>query len=943
MMEEVDARPRRARATRSSAKPLRRELSKPSNDSGGSSADEEEEEEEEEEEIEEEEEEPPIDEADEAELDALDAAYRISPTARELHTLEKGTLVRVLTTPDVEQRVPHTIQKVGVVEEVPMHPNTWFKVRIRDGDVVYKYRPSALEVLEDGDEASSPAASPVLHQEVEEEAEEEEIEPPEVERKEVEDGPLEPGTRVQVKLGPLNAVEKRYLRTHDGKEGVVSGRGKGGVMVQLDGDEELEVRVHQKHLVVVPDEVDDGNDDEEEEEQDEEKPAVVHKKRRGKGKLLSALDPDMWIDRKCRINVGKFKGQHGRVLRSGNGWVQLKLENSSENTAKRAYELTLLEDMETIKILHAKTLEKERKRRAENRANGIGLRGGDGDDEDDDDEGGHSGTDDPLVGDQTEDSQGEDNGKRSRRVSTRGNYGISWIEKKVNLPNRKGYGIVKKADRDTCTVEIQTTKVLQVFKKRDLELASDDHTKTARQNSRNRNNVKAREKLGLGDDVVLMGTTPSRYIAFQDLVKRFAMRRRDKLKKRPNLIEWQARLNLNYLENGFWDKNNPSVIDLVVVAQCEICGVEKEDKDGHCWNNECPRCPAFDVDAFDAKSANPLMRVPVAPFVNNSITSSLCLEKEDLSRKRKRKSLDATATGASGTKQVGTEQVTSPTSESKKAKTTKSKNTPVTTNRDAETKPGGASTDQSEPKRSKTGASKSKPEESSRTETPNTSEGKHGLPPVKRPALIKRKSSSLSVLDITAGAPDVEMKADLPRVDRHAGSYATRYSVTTARVERNTGSLQDLRPIKGDSGDVGRIQSPPQGKNADKKKKLKRGWPSNVGDSLPAVAKTTQEGKPPSANDQRLRRRRAGDVVLTRPATIEVVVKYQLGQHELKKFKTCFKQIDLDASGVIDYDEFFEFIDETKTPFSEGLFRMIDSDSNGSVSTIAFDIATTCN
>ncbi|POM81083.1 Hypothetical protein PHPALM_1002 [Phytophthora palmivora] len=484
----------------------------------------------------------------------------------------------------------------------------------------------------------------------------------------------------------------------------------------------MEVRVHQKHLVVIPDEVDDeDNEEEEEEEQGEEekKPAVV-KKRRGKGKLLSVLDPDMWIDRKCRINVGKFKGQHGRVLRSGNGWVQLKLENSSENTAKRAYELTLLEDMETIKALHAKTLEKERKRRAENRANGISLRGDDEDD--DDDEGGHSGTDDPLVGEQTEDSQGEDNGKRSRRVSTRGNYGISWIEKKVNLPNRKGFGIVKKADRDTCTVEIQTTKVLQVFKKKDLELAIDDHAKTARQNSRNRNNVKAREKLGLGDDVVLMGTTPSRYIAFQDLVKRFAMRRRDKLKKRPNLIEWQARLNLNYLENGFWDKSNPSVIDLLVVSQCEICGVEKEDKDSHCWNNECPRCPAFDVDAFDPKSENALMRVPVAPFPNGSITSSLCLEKEDLSRKRKRRSLETTPSGVSGTSQVDTEHVASPVSEAKKTKkdATKSKKTPATIDSDVGKKSEQVP-DQDEPKRAKAVAKKAKPEKSSRTETPTTS------------------------------------------------------------------------------------------------------------------------------------------------------------------------------------------------------------------------------
>lgn len=34
---------------------------------------------------------------------------------------------------------------------------------------------------------------------------------------------------------------------------------------------------------------------------------------------------------------------------------------------------------------------------------------------------------------------------------------------------------------------------------------------------------------------------------------------------------------------------------------------------------------------------------------------------------------------------------------------------------------------------------------------------------------------------------------------------------------------------------------------------------------------------------------------------------------------------------MIDYDEFFEFIDERKTPFSEGLFRMIDADSNGTI------------
>ncbi|GMF14662.1 unnamed protein product [Phytophthora lilii] len=100
---------------------------------------------------------------------------------------------------------------------------------------------------------------------------------------------------------------------------------------------------------------------------------------------------------------------------------------------------------------------------------------------------------------------------------------------------------------------------------------------------------------------------------------------------------------------------------------------------GNCWNNECPRCPAFNVDAFDPKNENAFMRVPVAPFANDSITTSLCLKPEDLSRKRKRRSLDATPTAGVEKTQADGDQVASPTSDAKKAKkdVTKSKKTPT--------------------------------------------------------------------------------------------------------------------------------------------------------------------------------------------------------------------------------------------------------------------------
>lgn len=381
-----------------------------------------------------------------------------------------------------------------------------------------------------------------------------------------------------------------------------------------------------------------------------------------KGNLLSVLDPEMWIDRKCRINVGKFKGMHGRVLRSGNGWVQLKLENSNENTAKRAYELTLLEDMATIKELYAKSVEKEKKQRA---ASG---RGGDNyddngdhedgeDEEDDDDDASRSGTEDAITAEQTEDSQGEESsggGTRSRRLSTRGSYGLSWIEKKVLLPNRKGIGIVKKADRDTCTVEIGASKLMKVFKKKELTIVPDDHEDpskspapgngngSTRYTNRMRNNMKAKERLGLPEGATLMGTTPSRYAAFQDQVKRFVMRRREKVKKRPNLIEWQAQLNLRMQETGRRDDERPDVVDLLVVPHCEICGIEKEELNGPCWNTQCPRCIAFDVQSADQDG---FARLPVVPIQNESVTVLLhSIAAEEASRKRRRISLNGTMT-----------------------------------------------------------------------------------------------------------------------------------------------------------------------------------------------------------------------------------------------------------------------------------------------------------
>jgi hypothetical protein len=177
--------------------------------------------------------------------------------------------------------------------------------------------------------------------------------------------------------------------------------------------------------------------------------------------------------------------------------------------------------------------------------------------------------------------------------------------------------------------------------------------------------------------------------------------------------------------------------------------------------------------------------------------------------------------------------------------------------------------------------------------------GKNALPPLANNSpMLQRKSSSVSILDIGGNA---------------SSKTGDQKSNVFPKLERKSSSLQDVRASNGDK-QVKRSKT--QTKPRDKKQP-KDGWSkTNTLPGVPKLSGSQGENKPTSANDRQAqtRRRRAGDIILTRPATIAVVVKYQralkyclpvpqvpsdmlcteVGQHELKKFKACFRQIDLE-------------------------------------------------
>ena len=75
----------------------------------------------------------------------------------------------------------------------------------------------------------------------------------------------------------------------------------------------------------------------------------------------------------------------------------------------------------------------------------------------------------------------------------------------------------------------------------------------------------------------------------------------------------------------------------------------------------------------------------------------------------------------------------------------------------------------------------------------------------------------------------------------------------------------------------------------------------------------------------------AENVKISNKDTLESVEALGLTQKHLKKLKLQFEEIDLDGSGSIDSEEFFEILEENRSPFTDALFALIDLDGSGTI------------
>ena len=61
----------------------------------------------------------------------------------------------------------------------------------------------------------------------------------------------------------------------------------------------------------------------------------------------------------------------------------------------------------------------------------------------------------------------------------------------------------------------------------------------------------------------------------------------------------------------------------------------------------------------------------------------------------------------------------------------------------------------------------------------------------------------------------------------------------------------------------------------------------------------------------------------------QLIDKYGLGEEHLTKLYKTFRKADLDGSGSVTIDEFYEMLDEKRNVFGNEIFELLDTDTSG--------------
>jgi hypothetical protein len=280
-------------------------------------------------------------------------------------------------------------------------------------------------------------------------------------------------------------------------------------------------------------------------------------------------DPDTWVGQRVSLLSGKHAGHQGKVLSSGNGWVQI-LTDQGEEVAKRAYELQVIVQINSVAasndsivdnvVMHVK--KKARFGRREQQHNSqrihpsVDSAHGDVSVVSSSRNGNHH----PSAGDNHFHNESAHNASRRGRPRA---YSDSLMSAS-NCPAGGGLGFASNAGFQMCSSTAASMKSAS-----EIFAAAASHKPSTR-----------------GPPL-----KNSAYIdAKRSYITKYVNRHLQKINGRPNLVDWKQQIDVGIVNCTVSERHTAQLFE---DTHCEVCNLEKWSNAKFCWNESCPVSPVY--------------------------------------------------------------------------------------------------------------------------------------------------------------------------------------------------------------------------------------------------------------------------------------------------------------------------------------------------------------
>ena len=273
-------------------------------------------------------------------------------------------------------------------------------------------------------------------------------------------------------------------------------------------------------------------------------------------------DPDTWVGQRVSLLSGKHAGHQGKVLSSGNGWVQI-LTDQGEEVAKRAYELQVIIQINSNiasngsivdnVVMHVKKKARfgRRDQQQQQQHNSQRIHAYDS-----------------LHGDASAASSSRNSIHSSAgdNASDRGRpraYSDSLMSAS-NCPAGGGLGFASNAGFQMCSSTAASMKSAS-----EIFAAATSHKASTR-----------------GPPL----KNPAYIDAKRSYITKYVNRHLQKINGRPNLVDWKQQIDVGIVNCTVSERRTAQLFE---DTHCEVCNLEKWSNAKFCWNESCPVSPVY--------------------------------------------------------------------------------------------------------------------------------------------------------------------------------------------------------------------------------------------------------------------------------------------------------------------------------------------------------------